>query len=221
MVVPDLSKMTPDQALAALKQAGWSADAKGLVQTAKEDPNQALWGTITAQNPAVNAKVSKTSVINVTVASEPHVPVPDLKNMTVNQAYDTLSSLGWDGQLRCSVHREITPPAGQANLIFDQSPDPSNLILVTDTVHVDVYPNRRHHHHPPPRRRRRVRRPDPPQAVPPEAGAATVAAMGAATEERAAMEAPAVALPRPAAEPVDTPRPTLTESTTRTGTVAI
>ncbi len=78
MVVPDLSKMTPDQALAALKQAGWSADPNALVQTAKEDPNQALWGTITAQNPAVNAKVSKTSVINVTVASEPHVPMPDL-----------------------------------------------------------------------------------------------------------------------------------------------
>ena len=122
MILPDLSKLTPDQALAALKQAGWSADPNALVQTAKEDPNQALWGTITAQNPAVNAKVSKNSVVNVTVASEPHVPMPDLTGKTVNEAYDALSALGWHGQLRVTKHNELVPPTGQANLIFPAEP---------------------------------------------------------------------------------------------------
>ena len=110
MTMPDLSKLTPDQALAALKQAQWAGDANGLVQTTKEDPNQALWGRILSQRPAAKDVISKNSVIAVTVATEPHIPMPDLTDKTVGQAEQELQNAGWYGQLIVKVHQEITPP---------------------------------------------------------------------------------------------------------------
>jgi serine/threonine-protein kinase len=141
MTVPDLTNMTPDQAIAALKQAGWTSDPSGLVQTTKEDPNAARWGRILSQQPKSKDVVGKNSVVGVTVATEPHIPMPDLTGLTQGEAQARLSGLGWYGQLTVKVHQDIVPPTGQANLVFGQSPAPSGLILVTDPVTIDVYPN--------------------------------------------------------------------------------
>jgi serine/threonine-protein kinase len=138
MTMPDLSKMTPADALVAVKKAGWGGDQ--LVQTTKEDPNQALWGRILSQQPAATTVIGKNSVVAVTVATEPHIPMPDLTNKTVSQAQDMLNSDGWYGQLTVKVHQEMTPPKDKANLIFGQTPAPSGLILITDPITIDVYP---------------------------------------------------------------------------------
>lgn len=140
MTVPDLSGMKPDQALAALKQAQWAGADTDLVQTTKEDSDHVLWGLIVAQQPLPNAVVDKNSVIAVTIATEPHVPMPDLTGKTVSQAKDLLTASGWYGQLTVQLHRELTATKDQANKIFDQTPAPSGLILVTDPIIVDVYP---------------------------------------------------------------------------------
>ena len=141
ITMPDLIGLTADQALAALRQAGWSGTGNGLTQTQGADPNQALWGMIRSQQPAAGSKIGANSAVAVSVATEPHVAVPDLTGKTVDQALNVLRTVGWHGQLLSTVHRELTPPTGQANLIFNQSPEPSGLILVTGLIKVDIYPN--------------------------------------------------------------------------------
>lgn len=140
MVTPDLTKMTPDQALAALKQAGWTGDDRALVTTTLEDPEQALWGHILTQQPAAGDPVPKTSAVAVTIAAEPHIVVPDLSDKTIDQAYQALTAVGWYGQLEVTVHKELTPPTGRANLIYRQSPAPTIRTSVSSTITVDVYP---------------------------------------------------------------------------------
>ena len=142
MVVPDITKMTPDQARVALKAAGWTGDDASLVTTTIEDPDQALWGLILKQQPTAGRVVAKTSVVSVTVAAAPNLAVPDLTDKTVSQAYDVLHATGWAGILSIAVHTELTPPAGKASLIFRQAPGTGSTITIATTITVDVYPSK-------------------------------------------------------------------------------
>jgi serine/threonine-protein kinase len=143
MKMPDLSNQKPEQALATLKNLGWSGNANSLTQTPKEDKNQALWGYITAQQPTANKVVAKDSVINVTVATEPKIAMPDLSGKTLDQVKAALSEAGWvPGQLVVVTENGQTPPKGQGETVIQnsQSPTANDEILMTATITIHMYP---------------------------------------------------------------------------------
>jgi serine/threonine-protein kinase len=148
MTMPDLSRLTPEQANAKLKDAsvGWTGE--GVTATPVENKTQALWGTIidASQNPKAGDAVPKNTPVTVQVATEPTIPVPDLTvGMTADQAAQALRALGWIGQLTVVTHTEIPPasvPDGKWDQVYNQTPTSGTVIKVTDGVTVDVYPSK-------------------------------------------------------------------------------
>ncbi len=141
MTMPDLSKLTPSDALAKLKSVGWTGDAGFLNQTAKPDPNQALWGRVVSQVPLSGQSVAKGTPVNVNVATEPKIPVPDLSGMTPDQAYQALRGAGWNGQLNVVPEPGQTAPAGKAGTVIpgQQSPAPADETPMTSSVTIHIY----------------------------------------------------------------------------------
>lgn len=139
MVVPDLVRLTPEEALISLTVAGWSGDDSGMVRTTVQSSDQALWGRVVTQRPAAGTTMSKNAAVAITVAVEPRIPMPGLTGKTIPQVQAILAAAGWIGTLTVKVHQEVTPPAGRSAQVFGQSPPPADLILVTAPITIDVY----------------------------------------------------------------------------------
>ncbi len=144
MKMPSLTNLTPDEAVAKLqdKSVGWTGTADFLNQTLKEDPNPALWGKIVGQLPEAGKLVSKTTPVNVSVATIPKITMPDLSGMTKDQALAALYDAHWDGQLVVTTDPAAVPPKDKGETVIQdsQSPAPHTEVLMNAEVTVTMYP---------------------------------------------------------------------------------
>ena len=143
MKMPSLNNVTPDAALAMLQQSGWKGSQDFFAQTQVDNPNQPLWGKIIGQTPKAGQAVPKDTPVNVTVARQPQIPMPDLSGMTVTQAEQALAQAGWlPGKLTVVTENGQTPPKGKGGTVIpnSQSPAPGDMMLSTADVTIHIYP---------------------------------------------------------------------------------
>ena len=96
--VPDLTDMDPQEAQAALEEAGLELNEDIRREASENVPE----GVIISQHPAAGSQLSKGSKVTITVSTgREKVQVPSLVGLNVNQATATLSQL----ELRATVTR--------------------------------------------------------------------------------------------------------------------
>jgi serine/threonine-protein kinase len=158
--VPDLSGMTKDQAVEALKARGWKGDANSLLTGDKPVPDQAQWTRVVEQNPAPDSAFDQNGQVSVNIGVEPNITVPDLGTgvMTLDQAKQALANAQFQGKIEAVIVPD--PPPNQGDKVRTQSiPSGAQLPQFTGSITLEVWaPN------PPP--------PPPTTQAPPTSGSA-------------------------------------------------
>lgn len=112
--VPDLTRLTLQQASSALQAVGLSLNS----QATEEESDSVPEGQILQQNPAAGTQISKGSQVSVTVSSGPkQVRVPDLTGLQLAQAQSTLDSLDLESEI---VYVDSLEPEGKVLSVAEQ-----------------------------------------------------------------------------------------------------
>jgi serine/threonine-protein kinase len=111
--VPDVLGVSEDEARNRLEGAGLQVETEER-ETPDEEP-----GTVLEQNPAAGASVDAGSTVTLTLAeAPPDVAVPELLNLTEDEARAALEDAGFDVR---RVREVVTDP-NQVGRVIDQSP---------------------------------------------------------------------------------------------------
>jgi eukaryotic-like serine/threonine-protein kinase len=110
VAVPDVTGETEDNARSALEDAGLR------VGKVTEEESEEETGTVTGQDPAAGASVTKGTAVTLTVAKA--VTIPDVVDQSEEDATKTLEDAGFDVRVR---DQTVTDPA-QDGIVLDQSP---------------------------------------------------------------------------------------------------
>jgi beta-lactam-binding protein with PASTA domain len=110
VAVPDVTGETEDNARSALEDAGLR------VGKVTEEESEEETGTVTGQDPAAGASVTKGTAVTLTVAKA--VTIPDVVDQSEEDATNTLEDAGFDVRVR---DQTVTDPA-QDGIVLDQSP---------------------------------------------------------------------------------------------------
>ena len=112
VAVPKLVGLDQEEATAQIEDAGLR------VHVDQKDSDQQP-GTVLAQSPAPNTKLTEGSTVTLTVAREPQdVPVPDVVGNDEGEAVNTLSDAGFSPR---TVDKAVTDPS-QDGVVLKQSP---------------------------------------------------------------------------------------------------
>lgn len=87
--IPTVVNLTQEQAVKQLESRGFKAN---ISRTAESDEYEK--GKVMSQDPDASTKAKKGSVVYLVISSGREVEVPQLKNMNLSQAEDTLKELG-------------------------------------------------------------------------------------------------------------------------------
>lgn len=87
--IPTVVNLTQEQAVKQLESRGFKAN---ISRTAESDEYEK--GKVMSQDPEASTKAKKGSVVYLVISSGREVEVPQLKNMNLSQAEDTLKELG-------------------------------------------------------------------------------------------------------------------------------
>ena len=134
-VVPNVLGMTQSEAATALSQVSLQ-----LGNVTKVYDSSAAKGTVTGQVPAAGLKVQTGSPVAVTVSQGPKpaasptpVAMPDVTNMTKDQAVSTLTSAGFT-----VVVEQLSSPTVPAGTVIDQTPSAGVFVQPGSTVTIAV-----------------------------------------------------------------------------------
>ncbi|HEY8372258.1 MAG TPA: Stk1 family PASTA domain-containing Ser/Thr kinase [Pseudonocardiaceae bacterium] len=122
VLVPQVTDVSYEQAKSILEAAGLKVKRKD-VDSDKDE------GVVVAQNPAANTKVKKGSEVELQVSNgsqKDQIELPDLRDLTPQQAEKRLQQLGWTGEL--VIQRRGTGDFGEHNKILEQDPAPGKRI---------------------------------------------------------------------------------------------
>ncbi len=151
LVMPDLTGKTADDALAALREAGFEPSFEVNRRALECEGAATEVGRINCQLPQPGEIVDRRAIINVTVYDGPHVfktslvraQLVKLRGMTIADAKAYLKQLGHDGEVavfeqqvfsdRCAVHTvcDVDPEAGTG--IHDRI-----MLLINPNSNVDI-----------------------------------------------------------------------------------
>src|SRR6478672_9478651 len=83
MVMPNLKNKSPDEAVSALQDQGWSGDGDSLSRSTTPVTNPGLVGAIISQSPDAGAVVPKTgTAVKVQVGAAVQITIPDVVGKT-------------------------------------------------------------------------------------------------------------------------------------------
>lgn len=100
--VPDVSNKTVAEATEELEAAGFVVGTQTEVYSTEVES-----GNVVSTNPAAGESAAKGSTVNLTVSKgTEQVTVPDLKNMTADEAQKALSAVGLTGQAGDTVYSD-------------------------------------------------------------------------------------------------------------------
>jgi serine/threonine-protein kinase len=126
--VPDLTGLTQDEAVAALKAANLK------LGTPTTQPSDQPEGTVVSQDPPALQQAAKGSPVNIVLSSGPgQVTVPDVRCESFSQAKKHLKDLGLNAEFSSElVAINLLCPNG--NKVADQSPQPGQQAPEGSTV---------------------------------------------------------------------------------------
>jgi beta-lactam-binding protein with PASTA domain/predicted Ser/Thr protein kinase len=128
--VPNLVGQSEDDARNALQDAGLSVGEVTEQESADEEP-----GTVLEQDPAAGEQVDRDSSVGLVVAAEPpDVAVPDVVDLTEEEATATLEDAGFEVRVR---DQPATSP-DQEGVVLDQAPDPGEERPEGSTIRIAV-----------------------------------------------------------------------------------
>lgn len=127
--VPMVLNLDQSQAVNELERRGLKAN---IARTEESDEYEI--GKVMSQDPEQNSKVDRGTVINLVISGGREVEVPDLRNMTLSQADETLKAIG----LRLGRTNPQTSDSVDKDLIISQTPRSTSKLQAGSEVDVTV-----------------------------------------------------------------------------------
>lgn len=127
--VPMVLNLDQSQAVNELERRGLKAN---IAKTEESDEYEI--GKVMSQDPEQNSKVDRGTVINLVISGGREVEVPDLRNMTLSQADETLKAIG----LRLGRTNPQTSDSVDKDLIIGQTPRSTSKLQAGSEVDVTV-----------------------------------------------------------------------------------
>ena len=127
--VPMVLNLDQSQAVNELERRGLKAN---IAKTEESDEYEI--GKVMSQDPEQNSKVDRGTVINLVISGGREVEVPDLRNMTLSQADETLKAIG----LRLGRTNPQTSDSVDKDLIISQTPKSTSKLQAGSEVDVTV-----------------------------------------------------------------------------------
>jgi beta-lactam-binding protein with PASTA domain len=94
MVMPNLKNKSPNEAVAALQDQGWSGDNDSLAKSTTPVTNPGLVGAIISQSPDAGAVVPKTgTAVKVQVGAAVQITIPDVVGKTEAEARAAMNGI--------------------------------------------------------------------------------------------------------------------------------
>jgi serine/threonine-protein kinase len=113
--VPDVVGMRREDAEETLREAGFG------VQVQEESSTEVAEGRVIRQSPLAGQKVMEGTTVTIVVSKGPStVTVPDVRNMTEDQALDSLHGVGLEAEV---VYQDVSDPS-QVGKVVNQIPLP-------------------------------------------------------------------------------------------------
>ncbi|WP_456093908.1 PASTA domain-containing protein [Nakamurella lactea] len=140
-MMPDVTNMSVDQAVAAMRARGWTGNKGTLTIGKTEVPNLAQIGLVVQQNPAKDTAFDRNGLASINIGVEPMITVPDLGTgvMTFDQAQQALANAGFEGRIEPPVIVP-NPPPGQGDKVRTQSvPANSQLPKYSGSITLEVW----------------------------------------------------------------------------------
>ena len=127
--VPMVLNLDQSQAVNELERR----DLKANIARTEESDEYEI-GKVMSQDPEQNSKVDRGTVINLVISGGREVEVPDLRNMTLSQADETLKAIG----LRLGRTNPQTSDSVDKDLIISQTPRSTSKLQAGSEVDVTV-----------------------------------------------------------------------------------
>ena len=127
--VPMVLNLDQDQAINELERRGLKANVSRT-----EESDEYEVGKVMGQDPEQNTKVERGSVVNLVISGGREVEVPDLRNMTLSQADESLKEIG----LRLGRTSQQTSDSVEKDLIINQNPRAYSKLQAGTEVDVTV-----------------------------------------------------------------------------------
>ncbi len=131
--VPEVVGRTLSEAQATIEQNRFTVGATARM------PHEASRDTVLAQDPPPNSRVDRTGEINLLLSAGTEGEtflMPDLIGTPVEEALNTLSSLGVNAQAH-----EVETTDGDYDVVLDHYPPPGTVLREGDVVQYDVRPS--------------------------------------------------------------------------------
>ncbi len=127
--VPTVINLDKEQAFNELERRGLKANILSSEQSDEYEK-----GKVMSQDPTPNSKANRGSTVNLVISEGREVEVPDLKNMTISQAEETLKEKGLKlGRTNSSSSDEV-----EKDLIINQNPSPNTKLQTGTEIDVTV-----------------------------------------------------------------------------------
>ena len=127
--VPTVVNLSQEQAVEQLEKRGFKAN---ISRTAESDEYEK--GKVMSQDPEASTKAKKGSIVNLIISSGREVEVPELKNMNLSQAEETLKDLGLKlGKTSTDYSNTV-----EKDLVIRQEPSSGQFIQTGSEVDVVI-----------------------------------------------------------------------------------
>jgi len=127
--VPTVINLDQEQAFNELERRGLKPNILSSEQSDEYEK-----GKVMSQDPTPNSKANRGSTVNLIISEGREVEVPDLKNMTISQAEETLKEKGLKlGRTNSSSSDEV-----EKDLIINQNPSPNTKLQTGTEIDVTV-----------------------------------------------------------------------------------
>lgn len=127
--VPTVVNLDQDQAVKELERKGLKAN---ISRTEQSDEYEI--GKVMSQDPSPNSKVTRNTLVNLVISEGREVEVPDLRNMNLSQAEDTLKEMG----LRLGRTSTQSNDSIEKDLVISQQPRSSTKVQAGSEIDVTV-----------------------------------------------------------------------------------
>ncbi|MDO4593938.1 MAG: Stk1 family PASTA domain-containing Ser/Thr kinase, partial [Tissierellia bacterium] len=129
VTIPTVIDMSEESALKLLEDEGLKPVIKGY-----ENSEDIQKGNVISQDPKAKQKVDKGSEVQLVISEGSEVEVPDLTNMTIDQAEDALDEVGLKLGKRSSEYSDDY----EKDIIFDQSPKAGEVVDSNENIDIVV-----------------------------------------------------------------------------------
>lgn len=138
-VMPDVTHLTPADAVVELKRVGWTADLSTLTRKSQEVRDEAQGGTISSQTLPVGTHVGIAAKPVVTIGTEPTFTMPNVQGLTLQAAKDQLRGTGWQGVENATQVPNTAKDVTLNGIVTGFNPPVGTRVKITDSIDISNY----------------------------------------------------------------------------------